>query len=257
MKIQLTCETCGQKFFRNPFEAAKSERHYCSRACASKKHGEKIAGEKNGRWRGGSIESRGPSWETTRAQVIESFGGKCACCGMTNDAHIEKYRKSLHVHHNNTPYRLKFDNSTDNLIPVCIPCHPILERAQRLSLSEDDLEIMLQNSIRARSLGLDKIRDRSVPCPDCGKPKAKRSLRCRRCNALYLRSLNELRTCKICGIEISDHSNGLCINCYHLSRRKAEPHPCSVCGSPVKKQTASLCRPCSAKLNGKKYTGKS
>lgn len=63
----------------------------------------------------------------------------CACCGTT--------RKQLQVHHI-VPFRLTFDNSDQNLIPLCLKCHKSIEHttqeAEAIGASPDEIGEVFQ-----------------------------------------------------------------------------------------------------------------
>lgn len=76
------------------------------------------------RWKGGRSRYYGPNWHQQRRKCLERDNNQCVVCGMTLEAHTQKYRESLHVHHI-TPFR-KFGedgyekaNRLENLLTLC------------------------------------------------------------------------------------------------------------------------------------------
>lgn len=66
-------------------------------------------------------------YEKNRLIVLERDGNECTDCGMDGQAHIEKYGRSLNVHHI-IPYPYYREENPDqhdieNLKTVCTPCH--------------------------------------------------------------------------------------------------------------------------------------
>lgn len=69
-------------------------------------------------WKGGKVTYRGAGWFKAKQVVLARDGHKCRRCGST---------WKIQVHHI-VPYRETQDNSIDNLVTVCPPCHSYLER---------------------------------------------------------------------------------------------------------------------------------
>lgn len=254
-RVSIACAHCGKKIEKIPSRLAKYESAYCSNDCAHAAHGERYRRENHHGWRGGSLTGRGPSWPKARESAIQDAGEQCADCGMTRDEHHAKYGKDLHVHHR-TPYRLSLDNSQDNLIVLCIPCHGKEESAQRRNLSPADFEIMRQRSERDRALGLNH-NDYShlyEPCPQCGVRKCKKAKLCRKCS-LAARHPNpgQQFVCPKCGGTKKLATPGaVCLACHRKRQREERaayisPHSiCPECGGP-KSHGNPRCRACRLK----------
>ena len=84
-----------------------------------------LFGELSPNWQGGKITYRGKGWKSIRTQIIRRDGCKCQLCENT---------KQLEVHHI-VPYRETQDNSFENLITLCRPCHAGVEYG-KLSLED-------------------------------------------------------------------------------------------------------------------------
>lgn len=179
-RITIACNACSKVFEKTPSKLGQL--NYCSRACAQTQHGHKVSAEKHGRWRGGRFDARGSRWRAARQTVLERQGFKCFSCGMSNEIHERQYKNGLHVHHR-MPFRLAFDNSSDNLVAVCVKCHGVEERLTRRSLMPADIATMKLNTEYARALGLDKDDFTRMydTCPQCCNRKAKRATLCRTC----------------------------------------------------------------------------
>lgn len=78
----------------------------------------------------------------TKLRDKQMFGGKrleilkrdnycCSICGMTQEEHIEKYQKSLSIHHidgRGTGVEIdKRNNNPENLATLCCKCHRVVE----------------------------------------------------------------------------------------------------------------------------------
>lgn len=81
-------------------------------------------GAKSNWWKGGvaaeykkRVTSTG--WERLRLKIIERDGGRCNVCGI--------FPQRIEVHHI-TPWRISHDDSEENLMAVCCPCHRRLDR---------------------------------------------------------------------------------------------------------------------------------
>jgi len=237
-RIIVACARCGKLIEKTPRKV--TERNYCSRTCAAADHGATFRGEKHPGWRGGMLSGRGPSWPVARAKAIKDAGERCADCGMTRKEHRAEYGKDLHVHHR-SPYRLSLDNSQDNLIVLCIPCHTKEEVAQRQNLSPADFEIMRQRSERDRALGLDhddKARHYDA-CPQCGARKARKSILCLACRTAEKNTNRpEHFRCPVCGGWKTRAESAMCRACHLIETRqkraearKTNPHlTCPLCG---------------------------
>ncbi len=60
-----------------------------------------------------------------KAAIRERDGNKCTECGISNDDHLEKCGKSLHVHRIIADWKYCFQNCTT----LCTSCHPKYARA--------------------------------------------------------------------------------------------------------------------------------
>ena len=60
-----------------------------------------------------------------RIEALERDGYKCVKCGMTNEEHLEKWGRSITVHHkdNKGRYSKEKNNKLDNLVTLCLRCH--------------------------------------------------------------------------------------------------------------------------------------
>jgi 5-methylcytosine-specific restriction endonuclease McrA len=77
-----------------------------------------ISGAKHPRWLGGKfrLEITAKEWGIIRIAVLRKNGWTCQGCGKTTNT------TKLSVHHI-IPYRLTKDNSLENLMVFCAPCH--------------------------------------------------------------------------------------------------------------------------------------
>lgn len=116
-----TCEQCGVEREVRPSETAK---RFCGDECRLKWFSSHFIGEESPQWRGGCIESYGPSWEPAREAVRERDGYHCQDCRIHEDelpehlsvAHIIPFREFGIERHEEA-------NAIDNLRSLCRKCH--------------------------------------------------------------------------------------------------------------------------------------
>ena len=132
-----TCKTCSKVF--EVYKSAMSDKtnsagNFCSRPCYEK-------------WmcRTGRVTGRGSQWKKVRTEAIrrQPF---CALCGT---------RHGLQVHHI-APFRLSFDNSQNNLVPLCTKHHKIVESMthdiEHSGSSADEMTLIIGGMLKQRSL---------------------------------------------------------------------------------------------------------
>jgi 5-methylcytosine-specific restriction endonuclease McrA len=123
---EVTCDNCGGKFERIKHNRERTESNFCSHDCYGESLEGTWTGEDNPRWRGGYEPYYGPDWHEQRRTTIERDNCECQDCGLTREAHYEKYEEDLHVHHIQ-PFRTFDDavdaNQLDNLTTLCKQCH--------------------------------------------------------------------------------------------------------------------------------------
>lgn len=120
------CANCGVKIYKSPHRIELYDNHYCNERCMSEDYESRLSGDGNPRWEGGRERVYPHNWNDIRESVIERDGYKCDECGISRIEHIEKYEKDFHVHH----IQSIVDGGThniDNLITLCIVCHPTVE----------------------------------------------------------------------------------------------------------------------------------
>ena len=107
-KTARECKTCGTGFeiYKSLLSGkTNSSGNFCSRPCYEK-------------WmcRTERVTGRGSQWNKKRLAAVKKRPF-CAMCGAA---------EKLQVHHI-VPFRLTYDNSDDNLIPLCLKHHKIVE----------------------------------------------------------------------------------------------------------------------------------
>jgi len=107
-RIERVCKCCGVTFKvlkSSVCGNTNATGNFCSRPCYEKWlcQTERVSG-------------RGSQWKKKRSGVI-SASPFCAMCGT---------KENLQVHHI-VPFRLTQDNSADNLIPLCVKHHKVVE----------------------------------------------------------------------------------------------------------------------------------
>lgn len=135
-KIDRICKCCGDTF--RTYKSALSGKtntsgNFCSRECYEK-------------WmcNGDRTTGRGSQWSKIRLQVLVGHPF-CALCGTSH---------GLQVHHI-VPFRMTHDNSGENLIPLCVKHHKIVESITHdIELSgscTSDMKLILGNMLAERS----------------------------------------------------------------------------------------------------------
>jgi len=82
--------------------------------------------EDNYNWGGGVDVEYGEDWKETRNNILQRDDYECQICGTTRDEHLEKYGRSLDVHHIVPKRKFENDdeaNDPENLVTLCRKCH--------------------------------------------------------------------------------------------------------------------------------------
>jgi len=125
----IDCEVCGDTF--KVHGKYTDDARFCSQDCYGEWLSETNSGEDCWNYQGKDAFKReidyGPGWnEKIRHYVRARDGYKCRDCGISQDKHLEKTGKRLHVHHT-IPARDREDpqvyNAVGNLITLCSKCH--------------------------------------------------------------------------------------------------------------------------------------
>lgn len=114
-KIDLECNQCLKPIKVIPAKIKEYPTHFCSKKCKFDYHSENYSGANNPSWKGGHIERRGNFNSVKRNNF--KFPQFCALCGTS---------KNTHIHHI-IPFRFTQDNSLNNLIPLCVKHHRLIE----------------------------------------------------------------------------------------------------------------------------------
>jgi len=134
-RTERVCKYCGNSFdvYKSHMKSnTNSAGNFCSRPCYEK-------------WmcKTGRTTGRGSQWKKTRNKVVSKFPF-CAVCGTT---------KNIQVHHI-IPFRITFDNSIKNLIPLCTKHHKIVENffieTENLSVDLETQSLVWNNMLRNR-----------------------------------------------------------------------------------------------------------
>ena len=120
------CEQCGLLFRTWRCKT----RRFCSLQCAGRINASPVP-------RGPYFYSR-PDWLKLRRQIIERDGFKCQRCRSTS---------RIVVHHIE-PLRVGHDNSPDNLVAVCRPCHGYIHR---VATSQHYVPVVEPGGVSSRS----------------------------------------------------------------------------------------------------------
>lgn len=99
------------------------------------KKGDKPWNYIDGRSRKQTWNRYGTDWKRIRQQVLIRDNGQCQICG--------RFEGRLEIHHK-TPFLISKDNSLDNLITLCAPCHRRIESEITGRLIKMKVERMLK-----------------------------------------------------------------------------------------------------------------
>lgn len=119
-RIVKECPICGKQFELVPWMARN--RVYCSKECSDIS----ILGENHPNWRGGtSFKPYPPEFnERLKEEIRERDGHECQLCGMTQEDHLNIYRRKLCVHHIDGN---KQNCEKSNLTALCLICNLSVE----------------------------------------------------------------------------------------------------------------------------------
>lgn len=137
-RITRCCKTCSKHFSISPSIISRktnSSANFCNRNCYDLWlcKTEKTTG-------------RGSRWKSIRNTAIKK-APFCAYCGTM--------KNKLDVHHI-VPFRLTFDNSQNNLIPLCKKCHKMVETVthdvEGDEYSYETMKIVMRSILKERQL---------------------------------------------------------------------------------------------------------
>lgn len=97
--VETECAWCGESLERHRVYIKKPERNFCNQQCSGKWKSENQTGEDNPVWKGGNDGFYGPNWRIQRQKALNRDNYACQACGMTDEAHRDRYGSGLHVHH--------------------------------------------------------------------------------------------------------------------------------------------------------------
>lgn len=123
-KATLECEWCGSSFSRNLYELTKVKHYYCSYACSGKARSVQMRG---GNTPNPSTYYQLAAWRRLRKDIINRDKG-CLVCGLTEEQHLQRFGRSLHVDHV-VPRKDGGSDESDNLQTLCCKHH--VEKTQR------------------------------------------------------------------------------------------------------------------------------
>jgi len=121
--VTVECEWCGEDYEVAPHK--QKDTRFCSRDCFGSWKSHAWAGEGSPIWKGGYSKYIG-NWRKNRRKALKRDNNTCQVCGTEE--------KELHIHHIKPVVEFDGDNPSmhelDNLITVCITCHPKVEHGK-------------------------------------------------------------------------------------------------------------------------------
>lgn len=118
-KKELECVICGEKYKVAPSREKTSK--FCSRKCQGEWVSQNWTGEDHPRWVHGNSDYYGKNWLSKRKERLEKDNYKCQHCGTEEDLHVH------HVKPRREYKKVEDANTINNLITLCISCHPRAE----------------------------------------------------------------------------------------------------------------------------------
>lgn len=119
---QKSCLICNKTF--KVKKSVVNREGMAGKFCSAKCYSDYQVGETNPNWRGGGSYFRGERWMKIRLEVRKRDNYTCQNCGKPET-------KRKHDVHHVVPYRITQDNSLQNLISLCMPCHRIETSKER------------------------------------------------------------------------------------------------------------------------------
>lgn len=119
---QFNCEVCDKRVV---VPNSSEKRRFCGHHCYGRWVTDNYFGEKHHSWKGG-VSFRGEDWLRQRRRCLRRDGYRCRNCHKHRD---ELGPRQISVHHRRK-YRLTLDNSLDNLVTLCMTCHPLVEHGK-------------------------------------------------------------------------------------------------------------------------------
>ena len=167
-----------------------------------------MSGENNPKWNGGSSgeykkDKTDKRWKEKRRAVYKRDNYTCQACGDRSG--------KLHAHHI-IPWRLSYDDSMQNLVSLCHPCHNKVE-ATWANVGNEDY-IPSDESSFSRYFDLDAWHDKPQTFPFLIVPKASKSEKNKGCEDLDAKkyvagNYSQSPVCKTCNLTLNgtnDHS---------------------------------------------------
>ena len=134
---KVICGICKKEFYVTPYRFDNNRGKFCSKKCfyiwLSERMRESRMGESNPNWQGGLSKEGYPTEfinSIFKKEIRAKYNFVCQICGKT-----EKDRgRTIHIHHID---RNKLNLSVENIIPLCIHCHPRIHHKKDLVISTD------------------------------------------------------------------------------------------------------------------------
>jgi len=128
-KKKVECEKCGKEVLKKKDRVEKRKNLYCSNDCYYEDKKEKVIGENNSNWKGGSSYEEYPEKfnKKLKRQIRERDNHTCQMCGASEEYCKDVFDRVLEVHHLDEN---KQNCDKQNLISVCRSCHGKLQNEE-------------------------------------------------------------------------------------------------------------------------------
>lgn len=127
---KVRCSKCNKEIERNAYAIDRNKQyHFCSRECMSIFYIGLVYGENHPSWKGGGNLYYGPDWDRISWNIRSKYNFTCQRCGLTLED-VNGDTSKIIVHHINKRRNFKCykeANKEENLVPLCIWCHGIVE----------------------------------------------------------------------------------------------------------------------------------
>lgn len=125
-QVEIECEYCGIEYTEIPSRIERSEHNFCSHECHNHWMAEHQHGPNHHQWTGGRHDY-GEGWNPEKRDAVRKRDGReCVECGLTEQESLDKYGRTLDVHHLIRPdsgIGPMVYNATHNLVTLCVTCH--------------------------------------------------------------------------------------------------------------------------------------
>jgi len=133
------CVNCGAGLLRAPYKF-NQKGQFCDLTCFHERQSYTQTDSVN------DPDNRGRFWKQQRKKALRRDEFKCQECGISQSEHEKNHGMSLHVHHikPSREFESKYNaHSIENLVCLCISCHPENEVEDEIDQSADQQQLTI------------------------------------------------------------------------------------------------------------------